>query len=200
MADTHPRALGDSVGMLMKSRRLGGPCFAVLVIAACAANNSATMVSFQNAYVTKVVPEKTARTFDCRLKNDYRLVVIENPNRRKDSDPVIPEDLNILVGDKVISKIELPKESEFKNFSLNSTEKKKAGFEIKVDWGSGLDHYEIQFNFRCKENNFYLYRVKKESFSTKHSGSGRFLDKKKSKVTKIKPSLPIEKFVMTKYL
>ena len=184
----------------MNSHRFGCACFAVLVIAALAPNNSATMVSFQNVSVARVVDEKTERTFDCRNANDYRFVVIENPKRRKDSDPVIPKDLNIVVGEEVISKIELPKESEVKNFSLNSTERNKAGFEIKVDWGGGLYHYEIQFNFRCKENNFYLYKVKKESFSTRQPDSGKFLDKKKSKVTKIEPNLPIEKFVMTNYL
>jgi hypothetical protein len=78
--------------------------------------------------------------------------------------------------------------------------KSKAGFNIKVDWGGGLHHYEIQFNFRCKENNFYLYQVKKVSFSTTNPDSGNFLDKKESKVTKIGPNLPIEKFVMTDYL
>jgi hypothetical protein len=100
----------------------------------------------------------------------------------------------------ILSRIEFPKESEVKNFSLNSIEKDKAGFEIKVDWGSGVDHYEIQFNFRCKGNDFYLYRVKKVSFSTTNPDSGIFLDKKKTKITKIEPNLPIEKFVMTRYL
>ena len=158
------------------------------------------MATFQNASVTKVVDEKTARTFDCRNANEYRFVVVENPNRKNDSDPVIPEDLNIVVSDEVMSKIELPKESEVKNFSLNSIEKNKVGFEIKVDWGGGLYHYEIEFNFGCKENNFYLYKVEKVSFSTTNPDSGNFWDKKKSKVTKIEPNLPIEKFVMTDYL
>ena len=161
---------------------------------------SATMASFQNASVTKAADEKTVRTFDCRNANEYRFVVVGNPNRKTESDSDIPEDLNIVVGDEVKSKIELPKESQVKNFSLNSTEKNKAGFEIEVDWGGGLYHYEIQFSFRCKGNNFYLYRVKKISFSTKNPDSGNFLDQKKSKVTKIEPNLPIEKFVMTDYL
>jgi len=185
--------------MLMKSHKFGA-YFAVLVIAACTANDAATMVSSQDASVTKVVNEKTATTFDCRNANDYRFVVIENPKRKNDSDPVIPEDLNIVVGEEVISKIELPKESKVKNFSLDSIEKNKSGFELKADWGGGLSHYEIQFNFKCKENNFYLFRVKKVSFATRDPDSGNFLDKKKSKVTRIEPNLPIEKFVMTDYL
>src|SRR5262245_31425860 len=79
------------------------PLTAVPVIATWTANDAATMVSSQDAAVTKVVNEKTATTFDCRNANDYRFVVIENPKRKKDSDPVIPEDLNIVVGEEVIS-------------------------------------------------------------------------------------------------
>ena len=187
----------------MKPHKFVGACFAVmsfLLIAACSADNTATITALQDAPVTKVVDENAGRTLDCRNANEYRFVVVENPNRKKDSDPVIPKDLNIVVGDEVISKIELPKESEVKNFSLNSIEKNKAGFQIKVDWGGGLYHYAIQFKFRCKENNFYLYKVKKESFSTTNPDSGNFLDKKETKVTKIEPNLPIAKFVMTDYL
>ena len=155
--------------MLMKSHKFVGAYFAVilfLLIAACSANNMATMATLQKASVTKVVNKKTARTLGCRKANEYRFVVVANPNRKNDPDPVIPEDLNIVVGDEVISKIELPRgDSEAKNFSLNSVEKNRTGFEVKVDWGGALYHYEIQFNFRCKANNFYLYRVKKVSFA-----------------------------------
>ena len=165
---------------------------------ACSANNTAT--TFQNSSGTKRVDEKTARTLDCHSQNEYRFVVIENPNRKKDSDPVIPRDLNIVVSDEVISKIELPKESEAKNFSLNSVEKTETGFEIKVQWGGGMYHYEIQFNFKCKENNFYLYEVKKKSFSTTNPDRGNIWDKEESKVINIEPNLPIEKFVLTDYL
>ena len=188
--------------MSMKPHKSLRAYFAVmsfLLIAACSASNSA-MATFQNASVRKVANAKTAKTFDCRNANEYRLVVVENPTRKNDSDPVIPKDLNIVVGDEVISKIELPKESEVKNFSLGSIKKDKAGFELKVDWGGGVFHYEIQFNFRCKQNNFYLYRVSKVSLSTTNPDSGNFLDKKDSKVTKIAPNLPIERFVMTDYL
>ena len=165
-----------------------------LLIAACSANNSATTATLQNESVN------TGGSFDCRNANEYRFVVVENPNRQKPSDSVIPRDLHIVVGDEVISKIELPKESEVKNFGLNSTEKTKTGFEIKVDWGGGINHYEIHFNFRCKANSFYLYRVKKMSFSTTNPDSGNFLDKRKTTVTKIQPNVRIGKFVMKDYL
>jgi hypothetical protein len=70
----------------MKSHKFVGAYFAVMLfvlMAVCSANNSATMATFQKASVTKVVDEKTARTFDCRNANEYRFVVVENPNRKK---------------------------------------------------------------------------------------------------------------------
>jgi hypothetical protein len=187
----------------MKSHRFLGACFAVmlfLLIAAGAADKKVTIATFQNASVEKAVDEKAARTLDCRNANEYSFVVVQNPNRKNDSDFLIPEDLNIVVGDDVVSKIELPKESAVKNFLLNAIEKTKAGFEVRVDWGGGVYHYEIQFKFRCKKNNFYLYEVTKNSLSTRNRDSRNFLDKKESKVTKIEPNLTIEKFVMSDYL
>ena len=189
--------------MPMKPHKSIHAYFAVvsfLLIAVCSANNSATMATFQTASDAKVANTKTAGTFDCRNPNAYSFDVVTNPNRKKDSDPVIPKDLNIVVGNEVISKIELPKESEVKNFSLGSVKKDKVGFEIEVDWGGGVYHYEVQFNFRCKKNNFYLYSVRTVSLSTTNPDSGTFLDKKHSKVKRIEPNLPIEKFVMTDYL
>ena len=128
-------------------------------------------------FLSAVCPAKV----DCRK---YRFDVVE-------------KDLNILVGDEVISKIKLPKESEVKNFSLDSVEKTKLGFRIKTDWGASLYHYEVQFDFRCKANSFYLYRVKHVSLLTTNPDRG-FWDKTKTKISK--PNLPIEKFVMTDYL
>jgi hypothetical protein len=187
----------------MKSHKFLGASFAVmlfLLVAVFSANIMTTMATFQNTSARKVVAKKPSRTLDCRNPNGYSFVVVPNPNRKNDSEPVMPEDLNIVVGDEVVSTIELPKESEVKNFSLNSKEKTRAGFELKVDWGGSLDHYEIQFDFRCKSNNFYLYKVKKVSFSTTNPHSGNFWDKKKTRVTKIEPNRPIKKFVMGDYL
>ena len=179
-----------------------------LFSAACSATNSATITNFQNQNVpinnenteTTVSNTRSSKTLDCGNPNEYSLVMVENPNR-KNNEPLMPKDLNIVIGKEVIANVELPiPDSEAKNFSLNSIEKTKAGFEIKVEWGGGLYHYEIEFNFRCKENNFYLYRVKNENFSTTNPDSGNYWNKKKTKVTKIEPNLPIEKFVMLDYL
>ena len=139
------------------------------------------------------------RNVDCRKVGEYKFDVVGNANRKKDSDSAIPEDLNIVVGTEVISKIELPAESEAKNFQLDSVKATRTGFEVNVDWGGDVNHYQLQFNFRCKAHDFYLYRVKNESFTTAPDSSN-FLDKKETKEIRVEPNLPIEKFVMTDYL
>lgn len=196
----------------------------LLFTAACSHSNSATLMTVQNASVengntktvvtienvsvddgntkkTEVSNSRISKTLDCRKPNKYRLVVVENPNRKNQAEPVMPKDLNIVVGNEVVAKIELPiPDSEAKNFSLNSVKKTKTGFEMKAEWGGGLYHYEVEFDFRCKENSFYLYKVKNENFSTKNPDSGSYWDEKETKITKFEPNLPIEKFVMLDYL
>ncbi len=144
--------------------------------------------------------EKDNKKLDCNKPSEYSFVIVENPNRGVGDIPV-PKDLDIVIGKDVVAKIELPiADTEAKNFRLISVEKDKIGFEIKVNWGGGNYYYDIQYNFKCKENNFYLYKVKKDSFSTTNPDSGNLLDKKKTKIIKIEPNIPIEKLVMVDYL
>ena len=100
--------------------------------------------------------------------------------------------------DDLMSKINLPKEGEVQNFSVNSIKKTNVGFVIKTDWGASINHYEVHFSFRCRGDKFYLYRVKKISLLTRHPERG-YWDTQKVKVTRIR-NLPVEKFVMTRYL
>ena len=115
-------------------------------------------------------------------------------------DPTIEDSYRkqCVIDDEVAVKIELPTGIEVKNFGLNSAKKTKNGFQMNTEWGGGNFHYEIQFSFRCRENNFYLYKVKKDSFSTTNYYSDEIWDKKETEETK--PNLPIEKFVISDYL
>jgi hypothetical protein len=177
-----------------------------LFIAACSATNSATLTNFQNQNVpinnentvTTISNTKISQTLDCGNPNEYSFVVVENPNRKSAAEPLMPKDLHITVGDKVVAKIELPiPDSEAKNLSLNSVEKTKEGFMMDVDWGGWEYHYYLKYYFQCKSGNFFLYRIKKESIEGKDPGDLKNWIKKE---TKIEPNLPIEKFVMTDYL
>jgi hypothetical protein len=171
----------------------------LLLIVACTPNDRPAIS--QNAVSSNVINEKAVRTVDCNKPDEYSFKVVDNLNRKGEGEPLTPKDLNIVIGEETIAAIELPiPDSEAKNFSLNAIEKTKRGFEIRVEWGGGLYHYEIQFNFRCKENNFFLYKVKNENFSTTNPNSGNFWDKKETKITNIEPNLPIKKFAMLDYL
>ncbi len=63
-----------------------------------------------------------------------------------------------------------------------------------------LDRKDLKVSTHSRGWYFYPYKVQKVSFSTTNPDSGNFLDKKDSKVTKLEPNLPIEKFVMIDYL
>ena len=198
-----------------------GICFlasSLFLVGACSPNNSAAQTSNQNSNVPSIVkvdrlnPDLSGRAYtsktiilnkeilknlDCNNQNRYNLVEVENYH---EEESFTSRDLNIVVDKDVVVKIELPTGFEVRNFSLNSTKKTKNGFQMNTDWGGGLYHYEIQFDFKCKETNFYLYKVKKDSFSTTNPGSGNYWDKKETEEIKIEPNLPIEKFVISEYL
>ena len=170
----------------------------LLLIAACPLTIS-PMAIFQNAIASNVSNQTIVRIVDCNKPNEYSFRIVDNLDRKKGDGQEVRQDLDIVIGQKIVATIELPN-SEAKNFAVNSVEKTNIGFEVRVNWGGGVYHYEIQFNFRCKDNNFYLYKVKNENFSTTNPDSGSFLDKKKTKITKIEPNLLITKFVMLDYL
>lgn len=52
--------------------------------------------------------EKRPKTVETVNPNSYNLVVVENPNRKNSSSQNVPKDLNVVVGDKVIARIQLP--------------------------------------------------------------------------------------------
>jgi hypothetical protein len=144
---------------------------------------------------TAILNKELLKNLDCNNQNGFNLVEVENYH---EDEGITSRDLDIVVDDKVAIKIELPTGYEVKNFMLVSAKKDKDGFQMNTEWGGGNFHYEIQFSFRCRENNFYLYKVKKDSFSTTGSKPDEIWDKKEKEETK--PNLPIEKFVMKDYL
>lgn len=206
---------------LNKSSKFLKICFAAWllpVVAACSASNSADMTSLQNENAaihnlngnasdknvpvnqenskTTAVKNDNSKTLDCNDPNGYSLVVVTDPERESQNLGTVPRILNIVVGDEVKTAIKIPTDSDAMGFSLSSTEKTKEGFEITIEYGSRY-YYQKQFNFICKEDNFYLYKVKIESFDKNDPESMDNWDKKE---IQIKPNLPIEKFSLFDYL
>jgi hypothetical protein len=139
--------------------------------------------------VKAVGQEEASNKIDCTKRKAYDFI--------EDEDSVAIY-TNVVRDGKVLSRIVFRKGPN--NFRLNSIVRTAAGLDIKADWGGGVYHYEIQFSFLCANNNFYLFRVNKDSFSTADPESGSFLDQKKREVIKVKPRVPIQKFVLSDYL
>jgi hypothetical protein len=210
-----------------KSGKFLRVCFAALLLSiavSCSANNSAqtTNLQIENAAIynaavynrnsnasdrnapvnqenskTAVAKNESSKTLDCNDPNGYSLVVVEDKSRNIEETVTVPEALNIVVDDEIKAAIKIPTGSEAKNFSLNSAEKTKEGFEIKADWGGWEYHYYLQYYFKCKDGNFFLYKVKMKSIEGKDPGD---LGNWEKKETKIEPNLPIEKFSFFDYL
>jgi hypothetical protein len=102
--------------------------------------------------------------------------------------------INIKEGDTIIKKIKLPGQSDVNGFSLNWARETKEGFEISIEYGSRI-YYQKEFSFICKQNNFYLSKLKIITFD-KHNPetSGEAINKI------IKPELPVEKFLISDFL
>jgi hypothetical protein len=154
----------------------------IFLIGACSTSKSSAQTTNQNLEVPSMVkvnrpkPDLNGRVYksktivlnnellknlDCSNSNEYKLVEVENHH---EDEGITSHDLNIVVADEVAVKIELPTGFETKNFSLNSTKKTQNGFQMNTEWAEAIFTIEIQFDFRCKENNFYLYKVKKIVF------------------------------------
>src|SRR2546423_1696081 len=203
-----------------KASRLMKICFTVWLLSiavGCSVNNSAKMGSHngttaahnQNSNApdengsagaenlkTTVVKNKNSKTLYCNDPNGYSLVLVPDPDRDPKKTVTDPTILNVVAGDEIKAAIKIPTDSDAQNFSLISTEKTKEGFEITIEYGVRY-YYKKQFNFICKEGNFYLYKVKVESFDDADPKSRDNWDRKE---IKIKPNLPIEKFSMFDYL
>jgi hypothetical protein len=161
-------------------------------------SNENTLVHNQNSNVSNIVTadNENSKSFDCKNPNGYSLNVAEDSTRNIIDTVTVPKILNIVVGKKILNTIKIPTQSDANGFSLRSTEITKEGFEIKIEYGSRI-YFQKQFNFICKEGNFYLYKVKVESFDKQDPESMNDWDEKE---IKINPILPIEKFSIFDYL
>ena len=121
----------------------------------------------------------------CGKPNAYSVDVVDDPIRQADI-------VNIMQDGRVLKAINLPGQ-EVNGFSLDSATKTKAGFEFSIEYGSRY-YYHKQFIFICRRNKFYLSRVIVDSFD-KHNP-----EKWRIRVNRIKPNLPLEKFIVTNFM
>ena len=134
------------------------------------------IVGYSTDYPTK--------TLDCNDPNGYGVVEVRESNANY---------VKIVRGDKVFETIKLPTEIERNGFAVNWAKKTKAGFEISVEYGSRY-YYEKRFNFICKQHKFYLSKIIVTSFDKADP------EKWNTKVVRIKPNLPLEKFSINDFM
>lgn len=179
----------------------------LFIVSGCSANSSSKMAGIsnentavhnQNSNVSNIMSanNEISKSFDCKNPNGFSLNVAEDSTRNIMNTITVPKILNIVVGEKILNTIKIPTQSDANGFSLRSTEKTKKGFEITIEYGSRI-YYQKQFNLICKEGNFYLYKVKVESFDKHDPESMSNWDEKESKIY---PLLPVEKFSIFDYL
>ena len=93
----------------------------------------------------------------------------------------------------VLHAIKLPTVDDVNGFGFDWAKKTKEGFEIAIEYGS-IIYYGKRFIFICRNNNFYLSKIRVDSFD-KHNP-----EKWSKKVTQVKPNLPLEKFSITDFM
>ena len=121
---------------------------------------------------------------DCTDPNGYRVVEILKGEVRY---------VEITQGDKVLGSIRVLTDRERNGFALDEAKKTSTGFEIAVEYGSRY-YYHKQFIFICQQQKFYLSKVIVDSFDKQNP------EHSQNKVIRIKPLLPLEKFVLENFM
>jgi len=101
--------------------------------------------------------------------------------------------VKIVRGGTVLHTIKLLTDEERNGFGFNGAKKTQEGVEISIEYGSRL-YYHKTFTFICRQHNFYLSKIRVDSFD-KHNP-----EKWKSKVIRVRPYLPLQKFVITDFM
>jgi hypothetical protein len=185
-------------------------CFSVWLLSlavGCSVNNSAKVTSLHNEdsaaqkqnsnALDKTLPfNGNSKRLDCNDPRGYSLVVATDPDRDPKKSVTESKILNIVAGNEIKGAIKIPTDSDAQNFSLSSTEKTAEGFRITIEYGVRY-YYRKQFNFICKEGDFYLNKVDVESFDDADPKSRDRWDRKEIKIS---PEVPVEKFSMFDYL
>lgn len=120
----------------------------------------------------------------------YDLQNVNNISRQADDVRLVKPD------GPITNNINMPSVNLFQGFALNWAKKIPGGFQISIEWGTRIYH-EMRFDFVCKRSGFFLTKIRHENFD-KHFPE----DSKRYRVrtVRVKPNLPLEKFVITDYM
>jgi hypothetical protein len=128
--------------------------------------------------------DEGSKPLDCADPKGYSVVEVRDAEASR---------VDVVQGDKVFKTIRLPTGIERNGFGFNWAKKTKEGFEISVEYGSRY-YYGKRFNFICKRHEFYLSKIIVDSFDKAHP------EKWNTKVIRVKPNVPLERFVITDFM
>ena len=93
----------------------------------------------------------------------------------------------------VVHTIRTPTGVEWNGFGFYGAKKTKQGFEISISYGSRF-YYWKKFIFICRQHKFYLSKIRVDSLDKNYPESG------KTKVVRVRPNVPLERFVITDFM
>ena len=122
-------------------------------------------------------------SLDCKNPKSYSLEEWTEPGERA---------LRIVRDGTVLHSIKLLSGLELNGFGFNGAKKTKDGFELSIEFGSRI-YYGKTFIFTCRQQKFYLSRIRVESFDKQNPA------KWKRRTIRVRPNLPLEKFSITDF-
>ena len=127
-----------------------------------------------------------SQLYSCQNWKHYKIVVKDNPDASSN--------LNVVNGTQLTYSLRLPSEQIFNNYVLDGTKKFKNGFELSVEFGSRYFFHKT-FIFVCRNRWPELVQIKVDSFDKANPQ-----EKGKYRNVLIRPRIPINRFILEKYL
>jgi hypothetical protein len=132
----------------------------------------------------KTAVKDPSKPVDCAAPNGYSVTEALKGGARY---------VDIKQGDMVLGSIRIFTGLERNGFALDGAKKTKTGFEISVEYGSVI-YYHKAFVFICRQHKFYLSKIRVDSFN-KHNP-----EKWRKKIIRVRPALPLEKFLLDDFM
>jgi len=130
------------------------------------------------------IDDDRSKTLDCDDPKGYDVEEGTEPGTNS---------VKIVRAGTVLRTIKLLTDMESNGFGFNWVKKTKEGFEIAIEYGSRI-YYGKRFIFICRHHEFYLSKIRVESFDRQNP------EKWSRKVIKVQPNLPLEKFSVTDFM
>lgn len=158
--------------------------FLSLIVVCFIASSPITVKSHNESAVDRpIIKIDRSKTLKCDAK-EYSVEEGTEPETKS---------VKIVRDGTVLHTIRLPTGVERNGFAFDWVKKTNEGFEIAVEYGS-RNYYAKKFIFVCRQHKFYLTKIRVDSFD-KHNP-----EKWTSKVIRVRPNLPVEKFSIDDFM